>query len=90
MGESELRSDAQGGALCHALFVLAGEKSVGNTVGKTVEAAKALFVIAEVARKNFEKAAERRAAVTIAFCALAGKVKPSAADRKLIERELGK
>lgn len=58
--------------------------------GKTSEATKALFVIAEVARQNFEGPAERQAAVEIAFCALTGKRQPSAADRKRIARELAK
>ena len=57
---------------------------------KTVEAAKILFLMVAVARKNFGRAAERKAAVTVAFCALAGIVRPSPADRKLIERELAK
>ena len=61
-----------------------------KSVGKTVEAGRILFLMAEVARKNFKSAARRQAAVEIAFCALAGKNEPSAEDRKLITRELAK
>jgi hypothetical protein len=59
-------------------------------VNKSVEAAKVLFLLAEVARTNFGRPAERKSAVTRAFCALAGKTKLSARDERMIERELAK
>ena len=67
-------------------FVLAVAPSV-----KTMEAAKVLFLMAEVARKNFAGcAARQRRALTAAFCALAGVIRPSSEHRKLIERELAR
>jgi hypothetical protein len=80
-----LNGGESGGGGAKIIIVQNGGEAVRTTV-----AGKALFVMAAIARQNFAGAAERTAAVTTAYCALAGLIRPSAADRKLITRELAR
>lgn len=73
-----------------ACNVVDGGGNIVSTTVVTERAARVLFLLVEVARQNFPGMAEQRAAVTAAYCALAGKIRPSVEDRKLITRELAR
>jgi hypothetical protein len=57
-------------------------------VRKAHEARKILFLMAEVAKKNFDHPGDRYIALTSAFVALAGAMELSVTDTRAIRREL--
>jgi hypothetical protein len=57
---------------------------------KAEAARRILFLVAEVARRNFASREERRARVMAAFLVLAGQTEAHAGDWQVIDRELAK
>ena len=63
-------------------------RAVPGAEARAVEARKLLFLMVEVARKNFRGREEVSGAVVAAFCVLAGKRAASEGDMRAIWREL--